>query len=118
MSVSEFNGPIFYCIPKVHKCLEKPPERPIVFAIHGPLKMIGGYLDSLLKEMVKDLKTYIQDTRHVLAKIADLEIGDEAWLIDIDVESLYTSIPHECGIRAVKTFLDKCYLKFGPKMSS
>lgn len=113
LSVDDFNIPTFYCIPKVHKSLEKPLERPIVSAICGSLDRIGGYLDSLLKEMVCVLKSYMQDTRHILAKISDLKIEGEAWLIGIDVESLYISIAHDCGIRAVKTFLDKHYPQFG-----
>lgn len=65
--VREFNEPTFYIIPKVHKCPEKTPGRPIVSAVQGPLERIGVYLDSLLKEMVVGLKSYVQDTHHVLS---------------------------------------------------
>lgn len=37
------------------------------------------------------------------------------WLIGIDVESLYTSIPHTYGIKAVATFLDFHYPQLGPR---
>lgn len=115
LSVDDFIIPTFYCIPKVHKSLEKPPGRPIVSAIRGPLDRIGKYLDSLLKEMERELRSYVQDTRHVLAKIADLEIEGEAWLVSIDVESLYMSILPECGIAAVKGSLDRSFPQFGPQ---
>lgn len=62
LSVDDYNIPTFYCIPKLHKSLQKPPGRPIVSAIRGPLDRIGGYLDSLLKDMVYNLKSYVQDT--------------------------------------------------------
>lgn len=113
--VDDFSVTVFYCIPKVHKSFERPPGRLIVSAIRGPVDKIGGYLDSLLKELVSDLKSYAQDTCHVLAKIADLKIEGEAWLISIDVKSLYTSIPHECGIAVVKGFLDRCCSQFRPQ---
>lgn len=67
----EFNVPTFYIIPKVHKNLQNPPGRPIVLACQGHLERIGGYLDSLLKDMVRNLKSFVQDTRHVLAKITE-----------------------------------------------
>lgn len=55
----------------------------------------------------------MQDTRHVLAKISDLRVGHKMWLVGIDVESLYTSIPHSYGIQSVETFLDVHYPQFG-----
>lgn len=113
LSVEDYNIPTFYCIPKVHKSLEKPPGRPIVSAIRGPLDRMGKYMDSLLKGMVVELKSYVQDTRHVLARLANLEVREEAWLVSIDVESLYTSIPHEQGITAVRNSLEKNFPLLG-----
>lgn len=116
--VREFNVPTFYIIPKIHKNLHKPPGRPIVSACQGPLEKVGRYLDSLLKEMVTNLKSYVQDTRHVLARISELEVleqQDDVLLVGIDVESLYTSIPHACGIEAVKNFLEQSYPESGPQ---
>lgn len=63
-------------------------------------------MDSLLKEMVKELRSYVHNTGHVLSKIANLQVGD-------NVESLYISIPHPCGIRAVEMFLNSHYPEFG-----
>lgn len=63
-------------------------------AVKGSLEKTGRYLDSLLMEMVTSLKLYVQDTRVVLSRISDLIIDEEVWLVGIDVESLYTSIPH------------------------
>lgn len=54
--IDEYNIPTFYIIPKVHKNLKNPPGRPIVSAIKGPLDRIGRYLDSLLKDMVKECR--------------------------------------------------------------
>lgn len=62
LSVREFSVPTFYIIPKIHKNLNNPPGRPIVSACQGPLEKVGRYLDSLLKDMVTNLKSYVQDT--------------------------------------------------------
>lgn len=56
--------------------------------------------------------------RHVLAKIAELgacKQPEGVWLVGIDVESLYTSIPHQVGIHAVKNFLNSSYPESGPQ---
>lgn len=52
LTVKEFNIPIFYIIPNVHKSLVNPPGRPIVSAVKGPLEIIGKYLYNLLKSEI------------------------------------------------------------------
>lgn len=64
LRVPEYNTPTFFIIPKVHRSLQKPPGRPIILVIRGPLKRVGKYLDARLKEMA--LPSYVQDTRDVL----------------------------------------------------
>ncbi|XP_040203584.1 uncharacterized protein LOC120935601 [Rana temporaria] len=86
--------------------------------LQGPLECTGKYLDGLLKEMVNNLPSFVQDTQHVLGKLQDLSaepIPPSTLLVSIDVESLYTSIPHEIGITAVQTFLDEAYPLAGPQ---
>lgn len=65
--VDKFNIPIMYIIPKVH-----PPGRPIVSAIKRPMDRMGRYHDGLLKDMVHELRSYVQDTRDVLVNTKDL----------------------------------------------
>lgn len=36
-------------------------------------------------------------------------------MVGIDVKSLYTSIPHQCGIQAVESFLNSMYPESGPQ---
>lgn len=59
------------------------------------------------------MPSYVCDTRNVLAKLHDLEIPPEAPLVGIDVESLYTSIPQDWGLRAVSFFLETAHPDFG-----
>lgn len=115
LKVKEFNIPTIYIIPKVHKSLTNPPGRPIVSAVKGPLEKIGRYLDALLKEMVFELPSYIRDTLDVLAKIEEVTVSPGTLLVGIDVESLYTSIPHAWGLAAVAHFLDQKFPRMGPQ---
>lgn len=63
--------------------------------------------------MVTKLPSYVQDTRHVLMQIDNVSIPPDAILASIDVESLYTSIPHPWGLAATEHFLDKNYPMMG-----
>lgn len=91
LSAKEFNIPKFYIIPKMHKSLNKTPRRPMVSAVKGPLEKTGRYLDSLLKKkMVMSLKSYVKDTRDILANISNLTLEEEVWLVGVVVESFYT----------------------------
>lgn len=48
-------------------------------------------------------------------KIADLEVEGYMWLIGIDVECLYKSIPHSCKVKAVEFFLNQHYPRMEPQ---
>lgn len=96
--------------------MENPPGRPIVSAIKGPLERSGKYIDCLIKGLVELLPSYVQDTGDVLNKILDLAVPREALLVGIDVESLYTSIPHEWGTLVVYHFLDQRFPNMGAPM--
>lgn len=113
LRVDEMNIPTFYIIPKLHKSLTRPPGRPIVSAIKGPLEKTGKYIDSLIKHMVNLLPSYVRDSRDVLVKLRHFVMPTDALLVGIDVESLYTSIPHHCGIEATMFFLDLHYPQQG-----
>lgn len=56
--------------------------------------------------MVINLKSYVKDTGDVLGRISKISLEEEILLVEIDVESLYTLIPHEWGIKAVEVFLE------------
>lgn len=67
--MDEYNTPTIYVILKVHKNLTIPTGRPIISAIKGTLEQIGKFLDALIKGMVTELPSYVQDTRDELLKI-------------------------------------------------
>ena len=99
---------IFYLLPKIHKL--NTPGRPIVSACSCPTENISLYLDSVLQPLVQALPTFVKDTTHAL-KLIDNINSDSTFtaktLFTLDVASLYTSIPHEDGLKALAFFLNK-----------
>lgn len=75
-------------------------------AVKGPLEKSGKYIDSLIKEMVFHLPSYVKNTGDVLNKLDQLNVPVGARLVGIDVETLYTSIPHQWGLKAAAHFLE------------
>ena len=58
--------------------------------------------------LVKDLPSYIKDTKHALQILQNIHFrGTHKFIFTMDVKSLYTVIPHHDGLRALKFFLDK-----------
>lgn len=66
-------------------------------AIKGPLEKVGKYVDALVKELVCELPSFVQETQDVLRQLEMVVVSPGAIPVGIDVESLYTSIPHEWG---------------------
>lgn len=59
--------------------------------------------------MVPTLSSSVRDTIDVLGKIYDIKLEESWLLVGIDVQSLYTSIPHFWGKKAVTFLLEKLY---------
>jgi hypothetical protein len=100
--------PTFYLLPKIHKpdC----PGRPIVSAYNCPTEHLSQYLDTILQPIVQSLPSYIKDTTDTLHLVEGLN-ADSTFkphlLFTMDVCSLYTSIPHADGLKALSFFLDQ-----------
>lgn len=50
------------------------------------------------------LPSYLQDPKDVVTKLNEIVVHEQVNLASLDVESLYTNITHELGIKAVKHF--------------
>ncbi|XP_053571215.1 uncharacterized protein LOC128661075 [Bombina bombina] len=98
--------PVFYYIPKSYKNMEDPPGRPIISGIGSIAEHIGNYVDSYLKPFVSSLPTFVQDTTDLLRQLDGIEVDEETLLVSLDVEALYSSIPHSLGIAAAQHFLE------------
>jgi len=109
---SELGAPTFYLLPKIHKMLSPsdiPPGRPIVSACSCPTERISAFLDMIFQPYVKSLPSYVKDTNHALSLFNEHTFSDPEprLLFTMDVSSLYTSIPHDDGLKSIKYFLDQ-----------
>ncbi|KAM5171926.1 LOW QUALITY PROTEIN: DNA-directed RNA polymerase III subunit RPC2 [Mantella aurantiaca] len=113
--VREYSIPTFYVLPKIHKNPQRPPGRPIVSGIDSPLERIGKYVDRKLRHIVSELPSFVLDSPDILRRLDGSSFPTNGLLVGIDVESLYTSIPHETGIGAIKEWLELRHLINGPE---
>ena len=98
--------PVIYFLPKIHKLNN--PGRPIVSACGCPTEHISSLLDHVMAPLVRNLPSYIKDTKHALQIFQHLNFqSSNKFLFTMDVKSLYTVIQHQDGLKALKFFLDK-----------
>ena len=95
----------FYLLPKIHKGKLPPPGRPIVSANECPTERISQFVDHFIQPIVPTLKSYIKDSGHFLNILNEVELTDDIILCTLDVTSLYTNIPNDEGITAVRRSL-------------
>ncbi|XP_070581465.1 uncharacterized protein [Ptychodera flava] len=93
----------FYGLPKVHK--KDTPLRPIIPQCQALTNQLATFVDYHLQPIVKSLPSYIQDTNHHLQDIDQVTVPDNALLVTIDGKSLYTNIPQEFSLNAVRDFV-------------
>ncbi|XP_077129882.1 uncharacterized protein LOC143785095 [Ranitomeya variabilis] len=91
--------PTFYLVPKVHKSIDRPPGRPIISGLGGLYEKPCSYLDFFLQPLVKSLDSYVRDSSHLIEICESLEIPDNAILVTLDVEALYTNIGHDLDLQ-------------------
>ncbi|KAM4034381.1 alpha-2-macroglobulin-like protein 1 [Anomaloglossus baeobatrachus] len=103
----------FYSLPKIHKGYVPLKGRPIVSGIEALCQNVSVYLDKLLRPFVTSLPSYIRDTADLIGKLEGICLEPGTILTSIDVEALYSSIPHEKGIEAVEYFLKSRGNHFG-----
>lgn len=85
-----------YFLPKVHKNPLK--LRPIVACTNGPTQQASAFLDRLLQPYMKKVKSYIKNSTDLIYILQSLTVPTQAYLITLDIESLYTNISHEEAI--------------------
>ena len=90
--------------PKIHK--PNNPGRPIVSACSCPTELISSYLDKIMVPIVKSLPSHIKDTNHALKIFRDFTFsGKNKFIFTMDITSLYTVIPNNEGLSALKILL-------------
>nr|XP_048677943.1 uncharacterized protein LOC125623125 isoform X1 [Caretta caretta] len=89
---------IFYLLPTIHK-----PGNPGHPIISGIGTLTAGLSGSLLRPYATSTPSYLQDTTDFLRKLQSIgDLPDNTILVTMDVEALYTNIPHKDGLQAVK----------------
>lgn len=89
-----------YFLPKIHKNPLK--LRPIVSCTNGPTQKASAFLDKLLQPYMKRVKSYLRNSTDLIRILQSLIVPTHAYLITLDIESLYTNISHE---EAILSFL-------------
>lgn len=99
---------IFYLLPKIHKEQHKwtvpgkiPPGRPIVSDINSESCNIAKFIDFHLAPFSNTHPAYVKNTYDFLEKLGKITCPPHTVLISLDVDSLYTNIDNDLGIRAV-----------------
>ena len=83
------------------------PGRPIVSACDGPTSRISGFVDRMLRPLVRSCSAVVTSTSDFLRKIQQIgPLSPNAILWTADVTSLYTNIPHDDGVHACRVALD------------
>ena len=99
-----------YFFSKIHK--PNNPGRPIVLARSCPTELISNYLDNIMAPIVKTLLSYIKDSQHALQIFRDFNfLGQGKLLFTVDTTSLYTVIPNNEGLLALKQFFHQRIVK-------
>ena len=82
------------------------PSRRVVSSCSCPTNVISKYLSDTLKPIVKALPTFVKDTNHALNWVRNFRFrGENRLLFTMDIKGIYTNIPNEYGLNALKYFL-------------
>lgn len=66
---------------------------------------LSQFVDFFIKKMVPALPSYLGDTSDVLRILETTNVNQNTILASLDVQSLYTSIPHKGGLEALSYYL-------------
>lgn len=96
---------VFYQLPKLCKNCTPIQGRPLVADIGSLFEKLGHWVYGYLQLLVLRLPGYIKDTTALLTNIEQNNWSDSSNWITLDVKSLYSSIPHELALEALKFHL-------------
>lgn len=88
--------PVFQTLTKIHKLTLV--GRPIILGCDGPTECLSSFVDKLLQPIAQIKDSYLKDTPHFIKFIKSTRVPRDAFLVSMDVTSLYTKIPQEEGI--------------------
>ena len=93
-------------IDKANNLNIRPSLRQIVSSKSTITEHIYGYIDSILKPLLRNMPSLITDTNDFLRSLNDINhlVTPESIMITMDVNSSYTNIPHTDGINECHSF--------------
>ncbi|CAH2283435.1 Hypothetical predicted protein, partial [Pelobates cultripes] len=75
--------------------------RPIITGMETLTEQISGLVENTLKPLFTNINSFIKDTTDFLNKLSQItDLPVNTILVTMDVESLYSNIPHTDGINA------------------
>ena len=90
----------FYGLPKIHK--EGNPVRPIVSYVGSPTYNLASFFSTIISKNTTPPKLKIINSFELVQKLKNVNVPDNFVLASLDVVSLFTNIPKEAAISAVK----------------
>ncbi|KAL7382914.1 hypothetical protein ABVT39_001599 [Epinephelus coioides] len=106
MTVNSPVTPVFYTLSKIHKAYSvTPPGRPLVAAIGSLTEKVSAFVDYFLQPCVTSLPSYTKDSIDFIKTLQAQPTQDNNFMVTMDIESLYTNVPKQEGLRAAKHFL-------------
>ena len=91
--------------PKIHK--EGNPGRPVVNSVNCHTANISKYFGYHLQPIVTKIPSYVKDTQDFKKLQKVKYIPHESLLVTLDMYTLYTNIPNNEGIEALKDSYEK-----------
>ena len=93
---------------KIHKKIFTVPGRPVISNCGTPVEKASEFLDHHLKPVMQSSWSYSKDSRDFLRKIKQIRnLPENPILVTADVVGLYSSIPHELGLKTLEETLEK-----------
>ena len=99
-------SPLFYGLPKIHKVFNIfPALRPICSGSDGPTKYLSEFVDTHLNPLARKASSFVRDSSDFINKTKNVCIPKNAFLVTMDVVSLYPNIDQDEGITACEEAL-------------
>ena len=89
----------FYTLTKIHKPTLV--RRPIISGCNEPMERISAFVNTLLQPISISQTSYLKDTTDFINFIENMKVRLNAFLVSMDVTSLYMNIPQEKDITTV-----------------
>ena len=135
LSHNYFETSSFYGRPKIHKSeilhkaikeqnkelitILEPKDlklRPIVGGPKCPTRRLSNFLDLILKPLTKHVKSNIKDNIEFLKHVSEMSQMTQSCLLSM--YAVYTPIPHEFGLRAIKYFVSNHRQSINPRFTT